>query len=159
MWTAFPSAIAAEQARTKATADAVNTSLTSCTSLDATTQSEWQTFYASVTDFCGKTPVIFPWPWESNYVLALTDTASTLKAYQVELEAWQKRLTGLNCSAPVPLLGDQYPQTASSYQPFVDIAKYGAIIACAVGGAWVVSEVVSAVRGIEKIVPAKPKER
>jgi hypothetical protein len=158
MWTAFPSAIAAEQARTKATADAVNTSLSSCANLDATAQSEWQTFYAAVTAFCGMTPVIFPWPWQTNYVLALTDTASTLKAYQVELEAWQKRLAGLNCSAPVPLLGEQYPQTASTYQPFVDIAKYGAIIACAVGGAWVVSEIVTAVRGVEKVLPEAKRE-
>jgi len=152
----FPSDIANEQARTKATADEVNTAIGSCKSLDDATLAEWNTFYADVSAFCAKTPVVFPWPWQTNYILTTVDTGNTMLAYETELRAWQKRLASpaLNCTAPVPDLAT-FDASPTNVQPWVDIAKYGAIIACAVGGAWVVSEVVSVVRAGQRALPEK----
>ena len=136
-------AVAAEQARTLAAAQADNAAIQACTGIDAATKAAWNTFYAALTAWCQKTVYNLPWPWEwfdSNGVLVSGDTGETMMSYEAQLIAWERKLApscpGLGPNL-APLVSDPGPSDNTT-----SIVKWGAVALAALAGAYVVSQVV-----------------
>lgn len=123
-------------------AQATNTSISSCTSLPSATVQEWGSWYDEMQKFCEQIPVLFALPWDpSNEVLATPTRYDRLLGYQAELGAWQTRLTteGKGCS---------FSPGITQAPPPVDVGsmvKYAAIAIAAVASAVVVVKVIDEV--------------
>jgi hypothetical protein len=106
----LPDLIAAQKKLCASTAS-TNTSVTACTQLDATTQSQWAAWYATTTAFCAEVPVLLL-PTGSNETLATGSFIDQLELFQRELLAWQQRLS-VKCSL-APVVPLQAPNSVSN---------------------------------------------
>lgn len=145
----WPSDIAAEQERLKAKLDAYNAVVASCTGLDPVTLAGWNAFYTAASDFCSKTPTWIPWPGNTSW--ASPNMGNTVVSYEKEMLAWQQKLSA-KCQSDVPLFSVYDPSSGSAGvgDTVVSVLKFGAIIAVAVGGAYVVKKGVELAREFHK---------
>jgi hypothetical protein len=106
--------VQAEQARTLASAQATNQTVQACTTMDAASKSEWNTFYQDLTNWCN-TPIVNVWtPWlPSNAVVVTGDTGDTMMAYEGQLQAWQQKIAGF-CKSASPSLATFNPDASGA---------------------------------------------
>jgi hypothetical protein len=133
----FPSDIEAEQARTLASAQATDTAVQACTTLPADTKTEWTAFYTTLTAFCSLPVCVIPFPGR-DCLLASANAGDSMLAYENELQAWQKRLSGV-CTNAGPSLTTFNPNPAG--EQATQWLRYLALIAGFAGTAYAISEV------------------
>jgi len=133
--------IDAEKKRTLASAQVTDQAIQSCSTIDATTKTEWTTFYAGLTAFCSAPTCNFYWypGIPSGCTIATANAGDSMLALENMLSAWQKRIGAICANAP-PSLAQFNPNPAGAQVS--DWLRYGAIIAGFVGSAYVVAEVV-----------------
>ena len=136
--------IQAEQARTLASAQTTDTTVQACTTIDATSKSEWETFYASLTAWCQRPVCNFYWypGIPSNCIIATADAGDTMLAFENQLQAWRRKISGL-CAGSAPGLTTFNPNPAGAQA--TEWLRYLAIIAGFVGTAYAVAEVAGVV--------------
>lgn len=120
--------IQALQANLLGTLTAVNTAVDACTALDATTKSEWESWYAGAYGFA-----------TTDAAWLNTGTQADLgQKYQAELFAWQQKLS-TTCSIAVPAVNPtpKGPDLTGATAAL----RYGAIIAGFLGSAYIVGKV------------------
>lgn len=148
----FPSDIASQQAQLLANATSTNVLVQSCTALDSATSSAWGTFYQSVQAFCALEPV-WAFPIWHNEVYTSGSLADELQSYQVQLVAWQQKLSA-KCTSIVqtPPPGGLPNATVSAWTPAI---KYAAIAAGFVGTAYAIGKLVEALEIFKGAASAK----
>jgi hypothetical protein len=147
--------IEAEQSRVLASANATDAAVQACTTIDAPTKSEWSLFVTGLKDFCSRPVCNFWYPWmPSNCLMATANTGDTMLAWEANLTAWQVRVAKLCTGAP-PGLQQFNPNPAT--ETATQWLRYFAIIAGAVGTAYVVSEAVPFVRSVLPARGIEPK--
>lgn len=130
-----------EQQRTLATAIGVDVAVKACTTLDATTLTEWNDFYTGLKTFCTQPVCNFWYPgMPTNCIMATASSGDTMMSWEKELQAWQARLTV--CPNTPPTLATYVASSPiPTGQTLTDILMYGAVIVGVVGGVYVISSV------------------
>jgi hypothetical protein len=128
----LPSDMQALLARLFQSAQGTDTSVRQCSQIDQGTRAAWGLFFAQVVDFCSISTGFF--------FGSRVDQGEQLER---ELYAWQQKLAGMGCSMTVPIFNPANPTNDPSQNSLVQALRYGAVIATAVGGAYVVGKVIS----------------
>lgn len=131
--------------RLRAAAVGTDQTVQSCAPLNDATRASWGQFYAAVLDFTGE-PTAF---WTAN---AANERAY---AYEDELVSWQGKLKGGGCALTVP---DYDPSKNKAQDATLQLFEYLAIIAAAVGGAYVVSRVIEVLPKPTQTIEVKKSE-
>lgn len=132
--------VMAEQQRTLASAQQLNTDIQNCATLDAGTRAAWQTFYAGLTAWC-QTPIVNFWtPFiPDNAIVVTGDTGNTMLAWESQLTAWQQRVskTCANVSAGLA----PFNPAPSGEDTTTQWLRWGAVIVGFAATAYIVGQV------------------
>jgi hypothetical protein len=112
-----------------------NTSVTSCTGLNATMLQNWQTWYSDASSYL--TGIANSPPW-----FGLGTTYDQIEKYAAELVTWQSTLQPF-CTITAPTID---PNAVTPQESLLSgAAQWGAVAVAAVAGAYVIGRVIAAI--------------